>query len=114
MTGGELQTAVIELAGWSGWKVAHFRSVAVQTRGGVRHMTPVGADGTGFPDLVLVQPTKGELYFREIKGPTERMRPEQKLWGQWLLQAGADWAVWRPSQWDEIIVPLLTFRRGRT
>ena len=49
----------------------------------------------GFPDLVIVGP-EGVLY-RECKGVSEELRPDQVLW-KWALKAsGANWDVWRPA-----------------
>ena len=111
-TGGQLQKQIVTLAHTFGWKIAHFRSVPVQRGDRTVWQTPVAADGVGFPDLVLLHPTKGEAYFREIKGDYETVRPEQEQWGAWILGAGLDWAIWRPRQWEREIVPLLTFGRG--
>lgn len=110
MNGGELQMAIIEAGHTFGWKFAHFRPC--RTTQGWR--TAVGADGKGWPDLYMIHPERREHYYREIKGAKEAASPEQKVWGEWLLKAGEDWAIWRPSQWNETIVPLLTFGRGRT
>jgi hypothetical protein len=112
MNGGELQAKVIELAGFNGWRIAHFRSVKTSVRGGgFRYMTPVAADGKGFPDLLLVNPERHVLMFREMKGPYEPLSPEQQNWGDWLTEAGQDWDVWRPKHWPDI-VNTLTFGRG--
>lgn len=100
MTGGELQTAVIDLARTLGWKVAHFRPA--QTSKGWR--TPVAADGKGWPDLVLVGP--GGVMFREIKGQKEPLTPEQQQWQIDLAVARADVGVWRPSDWPSIVAEL--------
>jgi hypothetical protein len=110
--GGELQKGVIKLGRTMGWKIAHFRSIFNGKTN--RWETPVGADGQGFPDLLLVHPDHQVLRFREIKGKYETLRPEQEMWGSWLIDAGLDWGVWRPAQWDTEIVPLLTFGRGTT
>jgi hypothetical protein len=88
------QRKVIEAAGYYGWMVAHFR--AAQTQIGWR--TPVAANGKGFPDLVLAKPGRAVL-FRELKSEKGRLSPEQVVWGDVLEHAGADWAVWRPSDW---------------
>lgn len=112
MNGGDLQRNIIEVGHTFGWRFAHFRSIYNgRTK---RWETPVGGDGMGFPDLVIVHPERGELYYREIKAQYEKVRPQQQQWGDWLLSAGQDWAIWRPKQWDETIVPLLTFGRGRS
>lgn len=112
MSGGELQEKVIELGHVNGWKIAHFRSVRVSQRGGgFRYMTPVAADGKGFPDLFLVNPSRHVTLFREMKGQYEKLSDEQIEWGNWLTEAACDWGVWRPKDWPEI-VSVLTFGRG--
>ena len=58
----ELQKAVIAAARAQGWRVAHFRPA--QVRPG-RYVTPVDADGAGFPDLVLCRGDR--LVFAELK-----------------------------------------------
>jgi hypothetical protein len=107
VSGGELQAKIIELGHMFGWTIAHFRSVKT-ARGG--YITPVAADGKGFPDLLLVHPSAGVI-FREIKGQYEPMREDQIKWQQRLLEAGADHAVWRPKDWPTI-VGTLTLGRG--
>lgn len=87
-----------ELARLHGWKVAHFRA-ATLTNG--RTVTPVAADGAGWPDLVLVHPVRGVL-FRELKTDRGRVSPHQRVWIDWLEAAGVDVGVWRPRDWPEI------------
>lgn len=113
MNGGQLQSKIISTGHVFGWKFAHFRSVRTSRGGKTLWETPVGADGKGWPDLVIVHPERGEIYYREIKSRYEKVRPEQQQWGDWLLAAGCDWAIWRPTQWDEEILPLLSFGRAR-
>lgn len=102
MNEGELQQAVMEMAGTFGWYVAHFRPAL--TKHGWR--TPVSADGKGFPDLVLVNPTMGKILYRELKADKGKLSPEQVQWGEWLTAAGADYAVWRPADWKVIVFEL--------
>lgn len=97
----EFQGAVIGLARATGWMVAHFRPA--KTDRGWR--TPVAADGAGFPDLVLV---RERVLYRELKSMTGRVRPEQRGWMACLQAAGADAAIWRPSDWVEIERTLTT------
>jgi VRR-NUC domain len=59
---------------------------------------------SGFPDLVLVGP-RGVL-FRELKRQAKKPTPAQAEWLAALCRAGADAAVWRPSD-------LLSERIGR-
>lgn len=93
----DFQRAVIQLAQVTGWRVAHFRP-AQNARGDWR--TPVAADGAGWPDLVLVRGHR--LLFRELKTEAGKLTLEQLAWGEALKAAGADWGVWRPSDWDII------------
>lgn len=83
MTEAELMTWCRRLAGAYGWITYH--------TGDSR-----SADA-GFPDLVLVNPTRGRLLFRELKTPGGRLSPEQTQWRYALLAAGADYAIWRPD-----------------
>jgi hypothetical protein len=84
MSGKVLQKAAIELAHQRGYIVAHFTAVT-DSRGFSR--TPVGADGKGFPDLLLVGP---KVVAIEVKGDGDRMRPEQVVWLEAFAKAGVD------------------------
>lgn len=53
----------------------------------------------GFPDLVLVNPNAKRVLFRELKSAKGRISPDQKLWGEGLLQAGFDFDFWYPKDW---------------
>ena len=87
----ELQKAVIELAQFLGWRVAHFRPA--RTEKGWR--TPVQGDGKGFPDLVLAR--HGRVLFAELKSEKAKLSAEQDLW---LYELGPSFSrVWRPSGW---------------
>lgn len=85
-----LQSAVVELAHWYGWKVHHTR--AAQMPSG-RWATPIQGDN-GFPDLVLLRP--GELIFVELKSAIGKTSPAQDDWLDWLTRAGQEVYVWRP------------------
>lgn len=96
MTEAELQAQVLELARTFGWRAAHFRPAL--TRHGWR--TAVTADGAGFVDLVLVG--HGRVIFVELKSSTGKLTPEQELWRDALLTAGADWQLWSPRDISHI------------
>lgn len=98
-TEAQFQKAVIDLAQHTGWLVAHFRPA--RTEAGWR--TPVAADGAGFVDLVLV---RERVLYRELKSESGRVRPDQQRWHDALAAAGADIAVWRPSDWPAIATTL--------
>ena len=96
------QGRIIDLARLCGWRVAHFRTVRMTRRDRTtRYLTPVQADGAGFPDLILVRGTRmvaAELKREEGKPPAF----EQLQWLEALGLAGAEVAVWRPRDWDTI------------
>ena len=48
----------------------------------------------GYPDLVLV---RDRVLFREVKTDKGRLTEHQEAWGNALIEAGADYDVWRPS-----------------
>lgn len=92
MTEAELQACVIDLAHVLGYRVAHFRPA--QTAHGWR--TPVGADGKGFPDLVLAR--VGRLIFAELKAAGRSLTAAQWDWLA-VLDSTAVTAKWTPADW---------------
>lgn len=91
----DFEKQVIDLAHLFRWKVAHFRPARVIVRGHETWRTPVSADGTGFPDLVLAR--RGVVLFRELKTDKGKTSDDQTHW----LQA-VNGAIWRPSMWSII------------
>ena len=94
----EFQCAVIDYAHFNGWKVAHFRK-AMRKDGS--YVTPVQADGKGFPDLLMVR--QGRIVVAELKSMGRKPTLEQRAW----LEAFTDtekveayW--WRPDDEDWI------------
>ena len=94
MTEAQLQSAVIELAHVLNWRVAHFRPAMV----GKRWMTPVAADGAGFPDLVLAR--ANVVAFVELKSTKGKPTPEQVAW-LGALDGVNPAFVWRPIDWTD-------------
>jgi len=103
MTEAELQKAVVDTAHLFGWRCAHFRPALTQSG---RWVTPVAADGKGFPDLVLVSSTT--VAFIELKGTRGRESDEQKEWLSALTRVAGSAAngrvplhvdVWKPADW---------------
>jgi hypothetical protein len=93
MSGKILQKAAIDLAHQKGYMVAHFRASRVREG---RTITAVGADGKGFPDLLLVGP---KVVAVEVKGDGDYMRPEQKVWLETFEKAGVPTLVLTPKAW---------------
>ena len=94
----DFQDQIIELAHIYDWTVAHFRP-AMKQDGSWR--TAVAADGTGFPDLVLVRPPR--LIFAEVKSEKGKVTSEQSSWLRNLAEAKQDVYLWRPSDWEGIV-----------
>lgn len=90
------QRFIINLAHTLGWRVAHFRTAQNQ-RG--QWLTPVAADGAGFPDLVLV---RDRIIYAELKTNTGKIGPAQTAWGQALTRAGGEYYVWRPKDAKQV------------
>lgn len=96
MTEDDLQRTVIAMCKRLGLLVAHFKP-AMTAKG--RWVTPVGGDGKGFPDCVIVGPA-GVLY-RELKQEGKYPSAEQRIWLSRLTAAGADAGVWRPRHLND-------------
>jgi VRR-NUC domain len=95
------QSVVVEVARLAGWRCAHFR--AALTKDGWR--TAVTADGAGWPDLVLVRPPR--IAFVELKSAGGKLSPRQTEWLDVLrLLPQVETYLWRPSDWDELVVVL--------
>lgn len=91
----EWQDQVAELAQRHRWRVASFRPA--RTAKGWR--TPVGHDGKGFPDLLLVRERVIAVECKTGRGRTDR---EQEAWLQAFERAGGIALVARPEDWDRL------------
>jgi hypothetical protein len=65
---------------------------------GLPHFHPLSSRGmaAGWPDSVIVG---SKIIYRELKSEHGKLSPEQRAIGDRLKAAGADWKVWRPSDW---------------
>ncbi len=108
MTEKEFQGAIMDAAKWLGWRCFHPRTV--QTAAGA-HLTAFTGDA-GFPDLLLVHKYKGVI-FAELKADKGRLSEEQQEWRDQLITAGAEYYVWRPKDWTEIVNRLSTTGRKK-
>lgn len=90
---------------WCGFHVRHSHASVrgVHCTKKHRHI-----DAYGWPDWVFYR-DGGPMLFRELKSDSGLVTLQQRLTHQRLRAAGADVAVWRPS--DEQLV-IETFRRG--
>ncbi len=100
-TEAQFQKAVIDLAQYKGWKVAHFRPA--RTDKGWR--TPVSADGTGFPDLLMI---RGErIIVAELKSDKGKLTDAQREWLYAFAGTGkVKIYTWYPCDWDNIVETL--------
>lgn len=101
-TKGELteegfQTKLIHWARKHGWLVHHTRHAKIREG---RYITPIQGD-VGFPDLVLVK--DGRVVFAELKVGRNRPSSDQIRWGEALKQTPAEYYLWRPEDWDQIL-----------
>lgn len=88
---------IVDLGRTLGWRVAHFKPVLASYPGARKQwMTPVAADGKGFPDLLLV---RERVIAVEVKGDGDRLRSEQQAWLDAFGIAGIETFVWTPKQW---------------
>jgi VRR-NUC domain len=88
MTEKQLQAAVVELAGWLGFRCYH-AWLSVRS-------------APGFPDVCLArEPGKGtpRLIFIEFKGERGRIRAGQADWSAALRYSGAEVFTFRPADW---------------
>lgn len=104
LTEKAFQSNVVDAARKLGWMVHHSRTARILRKDGTAfYATPLQGD-PGFPDLVLVKGKR--ILWRELKTEQGTLTDEQHEWQVRLLWAGADYAIWRPSMMDEIVVEL--------
>ncbi len=98
----EFQQAIVSMARFYRWKVAYFHKAKVNGK----WMTPVGADGKGWLDLILCSEKLGIIIARELKIPPRKTTDEQDDWIRVLNACGVDAKVWTPQDWKEIEMTL--------
>ena len=87
----EIQAAIIQLLQVKGILAWRNQSIPVPIRKGKQIIGLRKANGfnVGIPDILCV--IKGQLFAIEVKKPGETPDPDQIVWRDWLLKAGADW-----------------------
>ena len=104
LTEAQWQRQLVDLAALLGYQWVHFRPGL--TRAGRWAVAVQGTLGVGFPDLVLVHPTKGRVLFVELKTDTGRVDPDQSRVHDILRAAGAEVYLWRPRDLDSALAVL--------
>ena len=105
MKEADFQRQVITLAVLYGWHYFHPRPGFGQGH----WATQMTASQPGFPDLVLVG---GDVIFAELKTDVGRLSKGQMQWGDSLLEAGAEYYVWRPDDLERIAQRLKQWKRS--
>lgn len=95
MSEKELQDLVLQLARLNGYLAYH----TYDSR----------RSESGFPDLVLVG--HGDVMVVELKSQRGKVRPEQHGWLEAFAEAGIEAHVWRPEDFESVIVPRLKRKR---
>ena len=90
------QKSVIEIARLYGWKVMHLGKAKTKTG---RWLTPVGADGAGFPDLLML---RERVLVAELKSMRDTLRANQRVWLGAFLGAGCTAVTWKPCDVDRV------------
>jgi len=67
-------------------------------------MTPVGADGKGFPDLCLV---RERIVWMELKVNYRKLEPEQEIWRDRIIEAGGEWYLITEKEWQSGLVDMV-------
>jgi len=81
------------------WMVARFHRLPTPGPGG-QWRTPVGADGKGWPDLILV---RERVIAAELKIAPNKPDVNQLRWIEALREAGLETYVWTDRMCDEIV-----------
>jgi hypothetical protein len=87
-----------ERYGWCGFHVRHSMASVRGVHVGRRHKH---GDAYGWPDWIFYR-AGGPILYRELKCDIGYVTSDQKQCHARLLSAGADMAVWRPSDEDLI------------
>lgn len=96
------QRTVVEAAKLYGWRVKCDRNVRVQRRDGTTYFTTaIGADGIGFPDLLLL---RGDRQIAaELKVGRNKATEAQEGWIEAFGRVKQSQSgIWYPDMWDEI------------
>lgn len=88
LTEADLQSVVVDLASWRGWKSYH----TYDSR----------RSNSGFPDLALWRDHR--LIFAELKSEKGKLRPEQEAVLDGLMLTPAEVYVWRPKDWFDATI----------
>lgn len=113
MSEEQFQAALVQRARLAGFRVhfvpdklyrRSFPSKADRESGRADGRWNLDLGDRGFPDLCLVR--RGQVYFRELKVGRNTLSENQEMWRDDLLAAGQDWALWKDTEYDELLEAL--------
>lgn len=112
ITEAQFQRSVTSLAKATGWAYWHVSDARRSSGGRITGDKAVA----GLTDLVMAHPTRG-VVFAELKRQDGKIRDSQRkafavLGPAALASRNVRVHVWRPADYDDIVVPLLTTGRG--
>lgn len=98
----DFQRQVVDAAKRLGWMVFSVRQSAGAFGADGRKVSIVTSDG--WPDLFLVR--RNRAIAAELKSAKGKVSDEQAAWLEALAGAGIETHVWRPADWDAVLVAL--------
>jgi hypothetical protein len=102
MSEREFQTQIVDFAHLCRWTVVYFRPARVVRNGHEKYETPIGGDGKGWPDTIMLR--EDRLVAAEIKREGGKATAEQMAWlDRFNLIPGCSGFLWFPSDWTEIV-----------
>lgn len=90
------QRWVVATARANGWRVRVMDVRVGQMRRGHK-------PDRGWPDLLMVHPSRHRLLWAELKDAKAPVKPEQEEVLTMLRAAGQETHVWRPQDWEQIM-----------
>lgn len=102
LTEDQFKKRIMDTAMLHGWRICHVRP-ARKLNG--KWVTPVEGHA-GLPDLILAR--DGRVLLIELKSERGELTDDQL---QWLLAAGENGRLWKPSDWPKALALLSAPRR---
>jgi hypothetical protein len=102
MSEDDFKARIMDTAKWHGWRTCHIRPARKQNG---QWVTPIEGHA-GLPDLVLAR--DGRVLLIELKSEVGTATDDQIAW---LLAAGDNGHLWKPSDWPKALALLSEVRQ---